>query len=214
MLDINDAAVNDYFPPEMLRVPFRNMIYIGDSDTDIPCMKLVNSYGGHSIGVYNAETRDKSKVYKMMRDNRIRYFAPADYSEGTELDTLVKAIIDRTAANEILESRHLAAKEERQQADKQRDEKEIEKTNLLIALENSDNFANTHTIIRKMRKIREWTSEEKEDLCKIALANSQVLYILGDVDVSAFYRKLLAGERKLTQAEKEVREKVREGISS
>lgn len=104
VLDWNDPAVNDYFPPDEIRVPFRNMVYIGDSDTDIPCMKLVNSYGGHSIGVYDAETDDRSKVYKMMRDNRIRYFAPADYSEGTELDRLVKAIIDRTVANEKLES--------------------------------------------------------------------------------------------------------------
>ena len=59
VLDINDQGVNDYFPPEEIRVPFRNMVYIGDSDTDIPCMKLVNSYGGHSIGVFNAETQDK-----------------------------------------------------------------------------------------------------------------------------------------------------------
>lgn len=65
------------------------MIYIGDSDTDIPCMKLVNSYGGHSIGVYNADTQDKKKVYKMMHDKRIKYFAAADYSEGRELDTLL-----------------------------------------------------------------------------------------------------------------------------
>ena len=50
-LDINDPAVNDYFPPDQMRVPFRNIVYIGDSDTDIPCMKLVNSSGGHSIGV-------------------------------------------------------------------------------------------------------------------------------------------------------------------
>ena len=104
VLDWNDPGVNDYFPPDEIRVPFRNMVYIGDSDTDVPCMKLVNSYGGHSIGVYNAETGDRSKVHKMMQDNRIKYFAPADYSEGTELDCLVKAIIDRTAANEKLES--------------------------------------------------------------------------------------------------------------
>ena len=50
VLDINDQGVNDYFSPEDIRVPFRNMVYIGDSDTDIPCMKLVNTYGGHSIG--------------------------------------------------------------------------------------------------------------------------------------------------------------------
>jgi hypothetical protein len=84
------------------------MVYIGDSDTDIPCMKLVNSNGGHSIGVYNAETKDKSKVHKMMRDRRIKFFAPADYREGSELDVLVKAIIDNTVTGEVLESIYFA----------------------------------------------------------------------------------------------------------
>lgn len=107
VLDINDPAVNDYFPPEKIRIPFRNMVYIGDSDTDVPCMKLVNSYGGHSIGVYNPETMDKQKVYKMMNDNRIGYYASADYTEGSELDQLVKAIIDKTAANEVLVDKHV-----------------------------------------------------------------------------------------------------------
>lgn len=106
VLDINDPGVNAYFSPEEIRVPFRNMVYIGDSDTDIPCMKLVNTYGGHSIGVYDPATQDKEKVYKMMHDKRIRYYAPADYTERSELDLLVKAIIDKTAANEILEDRH------------------------------------------------------------------------------------------------------------
>ena len=108
VLDVNDPGVNEHFAPEDIRVPFRNMVYIGDSDTDVPCMKLVNTYGGHSIGVYNPETADKKKVYQMMRDDRIRYFAPADYSEGTELDQLVKQIILRTAAYEQLEKKHIA----------------------------------------------------------------------------------------------------------
>ena len=106
VLDINDPGVNEYFPPEKMRVPFRNIVYIGDSDTDIPCMKLVNAYGGHSIGVYNPETQDKTKVLKMIMDNRIKYFVPADYSEGLELDMLVKAIIDKTSAYEILENKY------------------------------------------------------------------------------------------------------------
>ena len=106
VLDINDPGVNAYFSPEEIRVPFRNMVYIGDSDTDIPCMKLVNTYGGHSIGVYDPATQNKEKGYKMMHDKRIRYYAPADYTELSELDLLVKAIIDKTAANEILEDRH------------------------------------------------------------------------------------------------------------
>ncbi|MCR5742656.1 MAG: haloacid dehalogenase-like hydrolase [Lachnospiraceae bacterium] len=103
VLDVNDPRVNDYFQPEELRVPFRNMVYIGDSQTDIPCMKLVNSYGGHSIGVYDPESGDKSKVIKMLGENRIKYFAPADYNEGGELERLLEMIIKRTAANEALE---------------------------------------------------------------------------------------------------------------
>jgi 2-hydroxy-3-keto-5-methylthiopentenyl-1-phosphate phosphatase len=108
VLEVNDPSVNDPVAPEALRVPFRNMVYIGDSDTDIPCMKLVNSNGGHSIGVYNAETKDKTKVHKMMRDRRIKYFVPADYREGSELDVLVKAIIDNTVTGEVLESIYFA----------------------------------------------------------------------------------------------------------
>ena len=106
VLDINDPGVNDYFSPEEMRVPFRNMVYIGDSDTDIPCMKLVNTYGGYSIGVYNPNTQDKTKVYKMIEDKRIKYFAPADYSEGLELDCIVKSIINKTAAYEVLENKY------------------------------------------------------------------------------------------------------------
>ena len=106
VLDINDPGVNEHFSPEDMRVPFRNMVYIGDSDTDIPCMKLVNTYGGHSIGVYDPDA-SKSKVYRMMQDKRIRYFAPADYSSGSQLDSLLKAIIDKTAAYDTLEKVHV-----------------------------------------------------------------------------------------------------------
>ena len=106
VLDVNDPGVNEHFQPDEIRVPFRNMVYIGDSDTDIPCMKLVNTYGGHSIGVYNPDTKDKTKVYKMITDKRIKYFASADYSEGQELDRLVKGIIDKTASYEMLENQY------------------------------------------------------------------------------------------------------------
>ena len=106
VLDINDDNVNTYFPPEELRVPFRNMVYIGDSDTDIPCMKLVNVNGGHSIGVYNPE-KGRERVSRMMLDRRTRYTAPADYTEGSELETLLKGIIDKTASYEYLEQKHI-----------------------------------------------------------------------------------------------------------
>ena len=206
VLDINDSAVNESFSPEEMRVPFRNIVYIGDSDTDIPCMKLVTSYGGHSIGVYNAESKDKTKVYKMMRDGRIKYFAPADYREGTELDLLVKAIINRTAANEALETLHYKNKIERIKADKESNEEERQKADLLIALENSGSFATTHSLISELQKIDDWSYEEKEILFQIALDNSQIRYILRDLDVEAFYKKLLKNTKAMTSNAQEIKD--------
>ena len=206
VLDINDLGVNDAFAPEDIRVPFRNMIYIGDSDTDIPCMKLVNTYGGHSIGVYNGDKLDKSKVYKMMREGRIRYYAPADYSEGTQLDELVKAIIDRTATNERLEEIHFRCKKEHIEADKQNSEEEREKTNLLIALENSRSFTRTHEVIKKLSRYSAWSPEELALLFQIAVSNSQVKYIIKDKDVKLFYTGLFTFVKRLTEDMKTVKE--------
>lgn len=210
VLDINDPGVNDSFAPDEMRVPFRNMVYIGDSDTDVPCMKLVNVNGGYSIGVYNVDTKDKTKVYKMMRENRIKYYAPADYSAGKELDILLKAIIDRTAENEALESRFYAYKREQTDADKQTNETEREKVDLLIKLENSRSFATTHAVIEKMRQITVWTKDETESLFTIAVNNSQVFYILSDMDVKAFYQKLLNGCKVPSENAEKVKARIEE----
>ncbi|MBQ6852500.1 MAG: haloacid dehalogenase-like hydrolase [Oscillospiraceae bacterium] len=199
VLDVNDQGVNESFAPENMRVPFRNMVYIGDSDTDVPCMKLVNSYGGHSIGVYHTQTLDKTKVYKMMREGRIKFFAPADYSEGSELDNLVKSIIDRTAANEKLEDIHYQCKKENIEADKLNDEEEMKKIDLLIALEDSGSFARTHKLIEEMQAIKKWTTEDCEKLFKIAVSNTQVFFILGDTDLRAFFSKLLKKQKDLSE---------------
>ena len=205
VLDVNDFAVNDYFAPEDIRVPFRNMVYIGDSDTDVPCMKLVNTYGGHSIGVYNEE---KTKVHKMMRDNRIKYYASANYSEGSELDCLVKAIIDRTASNEALEAKHYVCKKETVAAEKASNEEEQKKIDLIIALENSRSFARTHALISEMQNITRWSTEEKEELFDIAVENSQVFYLLIDPDVKSFYKKLLRNMRELSSNAQTVRDTI------
>ena len=175
-LDVNDSGVNDYFKPEDIRIPFRNMVYIGDSDTDIPCMKLINSYSGHSIGVYNPKTKDKRKVYKMMEDKRIKYYTPADYTEGSELDKLVKTIIDTTASNEKLMAVHYINKQEQVSHNGQIDNKEDkEKEKLIMDLENSNSFKQTHSIISELKKIKNWTLEEKKQLKIIAETLSKIL---------------------------------------
>lgn len=193
VLDVNDDAVNDSFAPDEIRVPFRNMVYLGDSDTDIPCMKLVNSQGGYSIGVFNPDEKDKvkakNKVYKMMRDNRISYFAPADYSEGSELDELVKLIIDKTVYNEKLYKKKYINQKEAIEQEKPREEQE--KIDLINSLESSASFKSTHAIIEKLSKYTSWKPEEIEDLLEIAVENTQVLYILNDQDIKKFYQYLI-----------------------
>jgi len=150
----------------------------------------------------------------MMRENRIRYYAPADYSEGKDLDNLLKAIIDRTAKNEALESRFYKDRSEQLHADKQTNEEEREKADLLIKLENSRSFATTHAVIEKMRQIAAWTREEKESLFTIAAGNSQVFYILGDSDVRSFYQKLLNDCKALSENAQKVRERTAETDAS
>lgn len=100
-LDLSDNdTVNNYVPEEERPVPFRNMVYIGDGVTDVPCMKVVKSNGGHSIAVY--PPRKKMIANQLLRDNRVNYVCPADYSEGKELDVTIKQIIDVISASSSL----------------------------------------------------------------------------------------------------------------
>ncbi len=97
VLDVTDSKrLNDSMPEEKKPVPFPNMIYIGDGFTDVPCMKLVKSTGGHSIAVYQHEGEVADTLLLQGRAGNI---APADYREGTQMDKTVKAILDLIAAN-------------------------------------------------------------------------------------------------------------------
>ncbi len=88
ILDIsNDGDLNRYTREDERPIPFRNMIYIGDGYTDVPCMKLVKVNGGYSIAVY--KEGEKAKVDDLLRDNRVDFLTVADYSEDSELDRLI-----------------------------------------------------------------------------------------------------------------------------
>lgn len=188
-LDVNDDRVNNFFPPEKIRIPFRNIIYIGDSVTDIPCMKLVNSFGGYSIGVYNPHSNDKTKVYAMMNEDRIKYFVPANYSSGSELDGLVKRIIDKTATNEILENKYYSNKIEAEEH--RSNQAEGIKNNLINSLINSRSFASTHTIISKMSEVDDWNNMQLEQIYFASATNGQVYSIINDSDISLFLKTLM-----------------------
>ena len=99
-----DERVNDSMKEKTMYIPYNNFVYIGDSATDIPCMRLVNSKGGYSIGVFDPHKNNRSKVYQLYGDGRINLYAPADYSEGSEISRLMEKIIDEIATREAIKA--------------------------------------------------------------------------------------------------------------
>ncbi len=105
----DDKRVNQHFPEHERPVPFNRMIYIGDGETDVPSMKMMNYQGGSTIAVFNtlsearpgkASARDRCR--EMIRLNRVDHIVPADYTEGSQLDDLLKLLIRRIRINEDL----------------------------------------------------------------------------------------------------------------
>lgn len=94
-LDVSDrAGVNRSIPEGQRRVPFANIIFIGDGETDIPCFRLVKDKGGLALAVYKPRSRSaKIVAAKLLRDGRVNGIVPADYSTRKALEGLVKARI-------------------------------------------------------------------------------------------------------------------------
>ena len=96
--ETDNKKVNDKMNDRV--IPYRNMIYFGDGITDIPCMTFVKKQGGTSIAVYTKG--QKNKVTDLLLDDRVNYISPADYQEGSDLDSLVKCIIQEMQLSHTL----------------------------------------------------------------------------------------------------------------
>ena len=101
VLDVaNDVDLNRSMPDDSKRVPFCNMIYIGDGLSDVPCMKMMKAYGGQSIAVYTDANKDK--VEQLLKEDRVDFIFPADYSKDSRLDKTMKNILRKIAiANDL-----------------------------------------------------------------------------------------------------------------
>jgi hypothetical protein len=101
VLDVYDnKKINEFVEMEDRPIPFKRMIFIGDGETDIPCFSLVKSLGGHSIAVYKPNAKGaKEKAYKLVEDGRVNFITPANYSKGSNIEKIVKAIIDKIACD-------------------------------------------------------------------------------------------------------------------
>ena len=117
--DISDNnAVNRFTPKEDRPVPFENMIFIGDGSTDIPCFRLIKDQGGLSIAVFRKNVKNsKSNAIQYYTQGRVHAAIPADYTEGSSLDEIVKARVDYISKRHVLETKisSKTAKEAREQ---------------------------------------------------------------------------------------------------
>lgn len=98
-----DNKVNERIKEK--RIPYRNIIYIGDGMTDVPSMLLVKENGGKSIAVY--PKGEKERVLQLIEDARVNFITPADYSAQSDLDKVVKLAIQQVAVTEALVKKEL-----------------------------------------------------------------------------------------------------------
>jgi len=93
VLDVTEhKGLNESTPDNKKRISFRNMIYIGDGLTDVPCMKLVKINGGYSIAVYS---EDRSVADSLIEQDRVDFVVKADYRENSDMEKTVHTILNQ-----------------------------------------------------------------------------------------------------------------------
>lgn len=95
--------VNESMAEENKRIPFSNMIYFGDGETDVPSMKVVSMFGGHTVAVFDpANPAKRASARKLQRQGRASFISPANYTRDSRTFRLVCSIIDKIKADHEL----------------------------------------------------------------------------------------------------------------
>jgi haloacid dehalogenase-like hydrolase len=93
----DDSKVNEYIEHNQRPMPFERMIYLGDGDTDIPCMRLVKDQGGCSVAVFDEkkwkQASSQNKIEKLIAEDRVNYVVPGNYARESQLDVTVKGVL-------------------------------------------------------------------------------------------------------------------------
>jgi len=100
-------SINEHMPEAERRIPFRNMIYVGDGITDVPSMTVIQKAGGNAIAVYDPAKRVPQAVKSMVAEHRAEHFAPADFRAHSlfvkilhqTLKKIIASIVYRSSAD-------------------------------------------------------------------------------------------------------------------
>ena len=100
----DNKRVNASVDDDKKRIPFSHMIYFGDGETDVPCMKIVGMFGGNSIAVYNPESdKKRAAAMKLKRQGRVAFATPAVFTKDSRAFQVVCAIIDKIRADYVVD---------------------------------------------------------------------------------------------------------------
>jgi haloacid dehalogenase-like hydrolase len=91
-------SINQHMPEAARPIPFGNMIYFGDGDTDVPSMAVMRKNGGHAVAVH-PPGKAKAKCVDLFKAGRCDFFAPADYRDGSDLFKRTCLLLDRILAD-------------------------------------------------------------------------------------------------------------------
>ena len=97
-------SINEHMPEAERRIPFRNMIYIGDGITDVPSMTVTRKAGGNAIAVYDPARRVPRAVKSMVAEHRAEHFAPADFTEHSLLVKILRHTLKKIIASIVYRS--------------------------------------------------------------------------------------------------------------
>lgn len=97
-------SINEHMPEAQRRIPFRNMIYIGDGITDVPSMTVTRKAGGNAIAVYDPSRRVPRAVKAMVAEHRAEHFAPADFRVQSLLVKILRQTLKKIIASIVYRS--------------------------------------------------------------------------------------------------------------
>ena len=98
--------VNRKVAEDRLRIPFDQMVFVGDGYTDIPCFSLIRQSGGFAFGVWDPKHRDKrSRAWGFIEDGRVSNLNQARYDPDAELYQLLEEAVTSLAGRIAVKSR-------------------------------------------------------------------------------------------------------------
>jgi hypothetical protein len=92
-------SINGHMPEVERRIPFHNMIYMGDGITDVPSMTVVQKAGGNAVAVYDPTRRVPRAVKAMVAEHRAQHFAPADFRPQSLLVKILRQTLKKIIAS-------------------------------------------------------------------------------------------------------------------